>query len=403
MDIIKHKIKSVEEESIAHELDLQAGDTLLTINGQPVSDVLDYRFMIQEEDILIEIEKANGEVWELEIEKDEEEDLGLIFETDLMDEMRTCHNKCIFCFMDQMPTGMRSSLYLKDDDPRLSFLQGNYVTLTNLTEKEADRIANYHLSPLHISVHVSNPDLRCKMLNNKHAGGLFKHIHKFNNAGIIMHFQIVLCKGINDGKVLDDTINDLLNVSNMGSLSVVPVGLSKHRQGLFPLQPFLQEDARQVIKQVEQYKKVYCADEWYIKAGLDMPPYEYYDNFPQLENGVGMCALFEREYKQTEPMFSQNAGIVTGEAAEGLIRKLTDSNLNKVYAVKNDFFGNNVTVSGLLTGKDIIMQLKEKVQSDGCTGLYLPSNMFRAGTDTTLDNMSRGDIEQQIGLPIWVN
>ena len=406
-----HKIKDIEPASIAHEMDIKPGDKLLTINGQKIADVLDYRFLIHEEALLVEIEKQNGEIWELEIEKEETDDLGLVFDISLMDKPKSCKNQCIFCFMDQLPKGLRKSLYFKDDDFRLSFLSGNYVTLTNLTEQEAERIALYHLSPLHISIHTSEPDLRCKMLNNPAAGKLFDYLQKFANAGITMHFQIVLCKGINDGKLLDDTIAALLSLgSKAASLSVVPVGLTKYRHALFPLEPFTKADALLVIAQIEKWQRiahkqygtsfVFCADEWYLKAEIPMPPYDHYEDFPQLENGVGMWRLFEHENKNLFTDLNtefKKYGIVTGMAAFGLIKKLAGP--MKIYPVKNDFFGHNIQVSGLLTGRDIVDQLGEKARRDGCTGLFLPENMFRAGTEYTLDDMTRGEIETRLNLP----
>ncbi|MCL2398655.1 MAG: DUF512 domain-containing protein [Defluviitaleaceae bacterium] len=417
-----HKIKDVESGSIANQLEIEPGDMLLTINGQKIIDVLDYRFMIQEEELLLEIEKPNGEIWELDIEKEEADDIGLIFESGLMDQAKSCHNRCIFCFVDQLPKKMRKSLYFKDDDFRLSFLMGNYVTLTNIDQAEAERIIHYHLSPMHISVHAADLALRRKMLNNSNPDDLFEYLKKFNDAGITMHFQIVLCKGINDGGALDKTISALLNIgSKASSLSVVPVGLTKYREGLHVLEPFLQEDAKKVINQVEKWQAhiqkergtsfVFCADEWYIKANLPMPPYKYYEDFPQLENGVGMWALFEREFVNSiKPKMKQIDGIiglVTGEAAKNLIEKLA-ANIPgqvKVYSVQNNFFGSNVTTSGLLTGKDVIEQVKEKAHQDGCTRLLLPQNMFRTESkfiEYTLDDMHREEIEQKLGIPIQI-
>ena len=392
----KHKIIEVRPGSIADELNIEPGDSLLLINGNKIADVLDYRFMIQDEYLIVEIEKSDGEIWELEIEKDEMEDLGFIFESSLMDNQRACTNHCIFCFIDQMPKELRPSLYFKDDDPRLSFLTGNYVTLTNLSQAEAQRIARYHLSPLHISVHAADPVLRCKMMGNPKAGKLFEHLKLFHSAGITMHFQIVLVKGVNDGQALDDTISALQKLGS--SLSVVPVGLTKHRVGLYPIEPFTKEEAAEVIKQVSKWKGfAYCSDEWYIKAGIKMPDYEYYNDFPQLENGVGMWALFEREFKG----FPKNSGIVTGEAAQDLMRKLAPE--SKVYVVKNDFFGENVTVSGLLTGRDIVVQVGKMAKEDGCKVVFLPENMFRAGTECTLDDMTREEIERELGVRVSIN
>jgi len=390
-----HKILEVEQNSIANELEIEPGDCLLSINGQKVADVLDYRFMIQSEELIVEIQKSNNEIWELEIEKDETEDLGLIFQSGLMDEQRSCNNRCIFCFVDQMPKGLRHSLYFKDDDPRLSFLSGNYVTLTNLSQAEARRIAKYHLSPLHISVHAADCNLRCEMMGNSEADNLFEHLQLFYDAGITMHFQIVLVKGVNDGAALDNTIAALAKLG--ASLSVVPVGLTKYRDGLYKISPFSKEDAITIIKQVSKWNGfAYCSDEWYIKADIPMPDYEFYGEFPQLENGVGMWALFEQEHKP----FPNSAGIVTGVAAQGLIKKLAPN--SKVYVVKNDFFGHDVTVSGLLTGQDIVAQVGAKPLQDSCKTLILPKNMFRDGTESTLDDMTRSEIEQHLGVKIEV-
>ena len=421
-----HIIKDVEPGSIADQLEIEPRDVLLTINGQKITDVLDYRFMIQDEALLIEIEKPNGEIWELDIEKEESDDIGLTFESGLMDQAKSCHNSCIFCFVDQLPKAMRKSLYFKDDDIRLSFLTGNYATLTNIDLIEAERIAHYHLSPLHISIHASDPAIRRKMLNNSKSDNLFDYLRIFNNAGISMHFQIVLCKGINDGLTLDETIGTLLNiVPGASSLSVVPVGITKFRENLYPLEVFSQKDAEKVINQVGKWQThaqklrgtsfVYCADEWYIKANLPMPPYEHYEGFPQLENGVGMWALFEWDFKRglIKQKIEQNLkqidegtiGLVTGVAAKGLIEKLTThiSRKVKVYTVKNDFFGHNVTTSGLLTGHDIIKQVKEKAHQDGCKLLFLPPNMFKTESpfiEYTLDDMCREDLEQNLGIPV---
>ena len=443
-----HKIKHVKSDSIAGELGIKPGDFLLTINRQKIDDVFEYRFLAQEEELVLEVLVAglddedgedvedseddevveysedgeNGEVWELEIEKNETEDLGLVFESGLMDEVRRCCNSCIFCFIDQMPPDMRPSLYFKDDDLRLSFLSGNYVTLTNLDMKEAERIARYHLSPLHISVHTTDLALRSKMLNNPNASKLFDHLELFKNAGIIMHFQIVLCKGINDGHALDESIGALMKFAlpELGSsLSVVPVGLTKYREGLHVLKPFLVEDAKGVIRQVEKWQRlakekygtsfVYCADEWYINSGIKMPEYDHYENFPQLENGVGMWALFERTVKEDNSILPPGFGIITGYAARGLMEKLA-SDSSKVYPIRNDFFGPNVTVSGLLTGRDIINQMKE-LKTKGLktkelkvkeAGLILPGNMFKSGTERTLDDMTKDDIERALGVPIII-
>jgi len=412
----KHPIKGVAPNSIAAELEIAAGDKLLAIDGKNIVDILDYRFMINADFLTLEIEKSNGDIWELEIEKDEDEDLGLIFENGLMDKVKRCGNNCPFCFVDQLPSGMRQPLYFKDDDIRLSFLHGNYVTLSNLSAAEVARIAQYHLSPLHISVHAADAQLRCKILNNKWAGSLFGYLRTFCDAGITMHFQIVLCKGLNDGEILDNTIAALLQLHpNAVSLSVVPVGLTKYRQNLPFLQPFSQTDAQTVISQVQTWQNyarqkhgttfVFCADEWYIKAGspqFAMPNYEHYEDFPQLENGVGMWATFDHEFSpQNVPILqdkSQKIGIITGTAAAKLIQKKFCN--HNIYIIKNNFFGETITVSGLLTAKDIISQAKNPAHKDNCSGLLLPSNMFRE--NITLDNVTTQELSAALGMPVYI-
>ena len=284
----RHIIKSIEPGSIAEELGIEKGDILLSINDQEVEDVFDYHFYVNDEQLVLTIEKPDGEEWELEIEKDYEEDLGIEFEQGLMDEYRSCRNKCIFCFIDQMPKGMRDTLYFKDDDSRLSFLQGNYVTLTNMSDHDIDRIIRYHLEPINISFHTTNPELRCQMLHNRFAGEALKKVDRLYEAGIEMNGQIVLCRGINDGEELERTIRDLSGyLPCLQSVSVVPVGLTKYRDGLYPLEPFTPEDARKVLEVVhrwqdELYEKwgshfIHAGDEWYLLAGEEMPPQERYD------------------------------------------------------------------------------------------------------------------------------
>ncbi|MCL1988978.1 MAG: DUF512 domain-containing protein [Firmicutes bacterium] len=417
-----HVITMVSPNSIAEELEIFAGDKLISINNKKIVDVLDYRFMINTDFLTLEIEKSNGEIWQLEIEKDDDEDLGLTFKSGLMDTVKRCANNCPFCFVEQLPKGMRQALYFKDDDIRLSFLHGNYVTLSNLSQAEVKRIAKYHLSPLHISVHAAAANLRCQILGNKKASYLFDYLEIFRRAGITMHFQIVLCKGLNDGKILDETIQSLLQLQpNAASLSVVPVGLTKFRQNLPFLQPFSREESQAVIKQVQKWQShamekygtafVFCADEWYIKAGFEkfpMPKYEHYEGFPQLENGVGMWAMFDCEFNLQNLEGSvdfanlsnledvKKFGVVTGEAAALLIKKKFPN--NKIYVVKNQFFGETITVSGLLTATDVISQVKEKVHKDNCKGLFLPTNMFRE--NVTLDDVTKSELEEKLGLPI---
>ena len=297
-----HLIKSVLPGSIADELEIESGDKLISINNNEIEDVFDYHFYVNDEYLTLLIEKKNGEEWELEIEKDYEVDLGIEFEQGLMDEYRSCRNKCMFCFIDQMPKGMRETLYFKDDDSRLSFLQGNYVTLTNMSDKDIDRIVRYHLEPINISFQTTNPELRCKMLHNRFAGEALKKVDILYEGGIQMNGQIVLCKGENDGEELERTIRDLKKyVPQLQSVSVVPVGLTKYRDGLYPLEPFDKEDAKKVLATIHKWQKelykefglhvIHASDEWYILAGEEVPEEERYDGYLQLENGVGMLRL----------------------------------------------------------------------------------------------------------------
>ena len=305
----KHIISTVHPGSIAEEMGIEPGDRLLTMNGNEIEDIFDYRYYMEDELVVLLVEKANGEQWELEIEKEEFEDLGMDFEQGLMDEYRSCHNKCIFCFIDQMPPGMRETLYFKDDDSRLSFLQGNYVTLTNMSEHDMQRIVKYHLEPINISFQTTNPELRCRMLHNRFAGDALKKVDILYQAGIEMNGQIVLCKGFNDGEELERSIRDLTKyLPFLRSVSVVPVGLSKYRDGLEPLEPFTKEDANHVLDIIYKWREkvypeygihfIHASDEWYILAERELPDEEQYDGYLQLENGVGMLRLLHDEFME---------------------------------------------------------------------------------------------------------
>ena len=305
----KHIISRVLPGSIGEELELEPGDVLAEINHQPVEDVFDYRYLMNDEYIELLIEKADGEIWELEVEKDYDEDLGIEFENGLMDEYRSCSNHCMFCFIDQMPPGMRETLYFKDDDSRLSFLQGNYVTLTNMSQDDIQRVIKYHLSPINVSFQAMNPELRCKMLHNRFAGDALKKVDQLYEAGIIMNGQIVLCKGFNDGEELEYSLEKLSEYAPvLQSVSVVPVGLTKFRDGLYPLESFEREDAIRVLEQIHRwqdkmYQKhgihfIHASDEWYILAGQTLPEEERYDGYLQLENGVGMLRLLDTEVQE---------------------------------------------------------------------------------------------------------
>jgi len=423
----QHKIISTSKNSIAWEMKVEPGDILLSIDGQEIKDILDYRFLIADESIIVELQKPNGEIWELEIEKDSDDDLGLFFSPESMGEDRRCANACIFCFVDQQPPGLRESLYVKDDDPYQSFALGNYITLTNLESEDIDQIIKYRLSPMRISVHAGDMSLRRMMMGSIRAGYLFKILERFLEAGIDMHFQVVLCKGINDEAQLDNTIERLLALGDRAqSLAVVPVGLTQYREGLYPLERFTPDDARAVIVQVEGWQSrllkergcrfVFLADEWYVLAGVQVPVYDEYEGFPQLDNGVGMMALFETEFLSALKKIgsscmrrvgiqppSQAVGLVTGQAAEAFMGKLAtkftqtypDTAIT-IHAIQNDFYGSEITVSGLLTGQDIINQLKEKCE--GLDILFLPGNAFRSGSDEMLCGTTLGDISKALGV-----
>ena len=379
----RHIIKSIEPGSIAEELGIEKGDILLSINDQEVEDVFDYHFYVNDEQLVLTIEKPDGEEWELEIEKDYEEDLGIEFEQGLMDEYRSCRNKCIFCFIDQMPKGMRDTLYFKDDDSRLSFLQGNYVTLTNMSDHDIDRIIRYHLEPINISFHTTNPELRCQMLHNRFAGEALRKVDRLYEAGIEMNGQIVLCRGINDGEELERSIRDLAGyLPYLQSVSVVPVGLTRYRDGLYPLEPFTPEDARKVLEVVrrwqdELYEKwgthfIHAGDEWYLLAGEDMPPQERYDGYLQLENGVGMMRLLEDEFREAFEKLPgdempREVSVATGKLAYPLICGMAEKLKSRypgtvihTYQIENRFFGERITVAGLVTGQDLMEQLSGK-------------------------------------------
>ena len=419
-------IVGVEPHSIAHKLHIKAGDHLLTVNGEAVRDIFDYRFLSADELVVLEIEKANGRRKVFEIEKDFGDDLGLLFEEGLMDSYRSCTNACIFCFIDQMPKGMRDTLYFKDDDSRLSFLQGNYVTLTNMKDADIDRIIRYHMGPINISVHTTDPDLRCRMLNNRFAGDCLSYIDRLYEAGIPMNGQIVLCKGINDGAQLEKTIRDLSSyLPAMQSLSVVPAGLTKYREGLYPLESFTKEDALAVIKSVEKFQQtiynkssthfVHASDEFYLLAGMEVPEEETYDGYLQLENGVGMLRLLNEEFhdalrmrKDEKTKMTNRKGscsVATGmlafpymerfakEASEALSCEIG------VYGIRNSFFGESITVSGLVCGCDIISQLKGKPLGEE---LLLPVNMFRTGETYFLDDVTKQEVEEALSVKIRI-
>ena len=412
----EHMIKDVLPGSIADELGIEAGDKLISINNNEIEDVFDYHFYVNDEELVLLIEKPNGEEWELEIEKDYEEDLGIEFEQGLMDEYRSCHNKCMFCFIDQMPEGMRDTLYFKDDDSRLSFLQGNYVTLTNMSDHDIERIVRYHLEPINISFQTTNPELRCKMLHNRFAGDALKKVDTLYESGIQMNGQIVLCKGINDGEELERSIRDLSKyVPCLQSVSVVPVGLTKYREGLYPLETFTREDAVKILDTIHRWQDkfyeeygihfIHAGDEWYILAGEEMPEEERYDGYLQLENGVGMLRLLENEFEEAYEKADgddrdRELSIATGFLAYPYIQKMASRIEEKyfntqihVYPIRNDFFGELITVSGLITGRDLIHQLQNQKLGDR---LLLPCNMFRSQEEVFLDDITLAQVEDAL-------
>lgn len=417
----EHPIVAVAPGSIAEEMELEPGDVLLSVNGKEIEDIFDYQYLVEDEYLCLLVKKADGEEWELEIEKGYSEDIGIAFESGLMDDYRSCSNQCIFCFIDQMPKGMRDTLYFKDDDSRLSFLQGNYVTLTNMKDKDIDRIIYYHLAPINVSVHTTNPKLRCEMLHNRFAGDALEKMRRLANAGIEMNGQIVLCKGVNDGPELERTLSDLTAcIPSMRSVSVVPVGLTKFREGLYPLEPFACEDAKRVLAAIHRWQDhcmerfgmhfVHGGDEWYLLAKEELPVEERYDGYPQLENGVGMITLLRNEFKealeaqQPDDTLHRLVTLATGRLAGPVLTELTECMKAKfphveikVREIRNDFFGERITVAGLLTGRDIMAQLKGEELGDA---LLIPCSMLRSGEEVFLDDVSVADMKKTLQVPI---
>jgi putative radical SAM enzyme (TIGR03279 family) len=409
------RIESVERFSPAEKAKLKAGDEIISINGNEIRDVLDYRYYICEKKLSVLVIR-NGEEKTFNIKKGEYDDLGLEFETFLMDKKHSCRNKCIFCFIDQLPKGMRETLYFKDDDSRLSFLQGNYITLTNMTEEDIDRIIKMRMSPINISVHTTDPDLRVKMLKNPRSGEVLAYIKKLADAGIEICAQIVLCRGVNDGKHLEKTMHDLACLHpQVTSVSIVPAGLTKHRDGLYPLTPFTKEESAAVVAQVEAFAAAckaslgssifYCGDELYLEAGLPLPEGDYYEGYRQIENGVGMIASMKEEFAsaleaEEGDERERSLSIATGHAAYGFISECAEKVKEKfpnirinVYEIRNDFFGESVTVAGLVTGVDLISQLSGK---ELYGELLLPANMLRHGGDLFLCGTSREELAEKL-------
>lgn len=449
-----HIIRKVLPGGIAEEMGVEPGMSILKINDVVPEDVFDYQYLMEDEYVTVLIRETDGTETLLEIEKDPDEDFGVEFESSLMDDYRHCSNKCIFCFIDQMPKGMRDTLYFKDDDSRLSFLQGNYVTLTNMKDKDIDRIIRYNMEPINISIHTTNPDLRCRMLGNRFAGQIFSKVQRLADAGITMNGQIVLCRGINDGAELERSIRDLSKYRPaMRSVSVVPVGLTKFRDGLAPLIPFDKESAGEVIDIIERWQKtfaeegtdpafphfIHASDEWYILAGRELPEPSRYDGYVQLENGVGMVSLMETEIDEELRELTSRDDIsgfiqertvtaVCGKLVEPYMRIFADKVMQAfpmihihVKSIRNDFFGPTITVTGLITGQDLIAQLKEEralltgnhealSESSGDAAdadplgeeILIPVNMLRSGEKVFLDDLTVYDVEREIGIPVGV-
>ena len=418
------KILSVSDGSPAQKAGIRGGETLISINKKEIADVLDFRFHQINTRLILKIEDENGKVRRVKIKKDEYEELGLEFETYLMDKQHCCKNKCIFCFVDQLPKGMRETLYFKDDDTRLSFLFGNYVTLTNITDHEIERIIKMHISPINISVHTTNSDLRVKMMANPNAGKALSIMRRFADAGISINCQLVLCPDINDGEELVRSLDDLSSLfPSLESIALVPVGLTCHREGLYPLSPYTEGKAREVIKIADEFgekflkeygsRLVYCSDEFFIKANLPLPDYSYYEDFSQLENGVGLIRSMQNDVdlllEDAEPntdarpiSFSIATGVDAAPYIEAEIEKISKVFPNieaHIYPIENNFFGHTITVTGLITAADIIAQLKEKELGEA---LILPDVMLRHEKDRFLDDKTVSFVEEALNTKIII-
>lgn len=411
------KVTAIDDNSIGKEIGLEVGDELLGFDGYPLVDILDYLYYDDQEEFVMNIKSKQGDIVDVEIEKDVDEKLGLTLDESVELNVMPCKNKCIFCFVDQLPKGMRDTLYVKDDDYRLSFVSGNYVTLTNVGDKELKRIARLKLSPLYISVHCYDKATKKLMVANPHGAELFDKMQYLKEHDIQMHAQIVLCKGINDGEKLQETLCRLYDLRpNLLSVAVIPVGLSGHREGLYELQPIDEDCARKVIEQVEKFDKhvggsfCYCSDEFYLKARLPLPDYDSYGDFGQIENGVGLVAQFEREFEvaldAVQPSDKQiKLDFVTGKSFCDVLSSLLERAKSKfsglqytVHAVRNDHFGESITVAGLITAKDIIAQVQEP-----CGRVVIPANMLREFTTTFLDGMSVQELSEKLDSKIYVS
>ncbi|APM38724.1 DUF512 domain-containing protein [Clostridium kluyveri] len=425
---MKNRIKAIKPGSIAEEMEMEVGDYLISINNAKVKDIIDYKFLISDDYAEVEIQKENGEIWTLEIEKEYDEDLGVEFEDAILDKPKSCHNKCIFCFIDQMPEGMRKTLYFKDDDSRLAFLQGNFVTLTNMRKEDIDRIIKYKISPINVSVHTTNPRLRVKMINNRFAGNIYKVLKKLTKNHIKVNCQIVLCPDINDGRELKRTIEDLYKLyPEVENVAVVPVGVTKYRQGLFNLKQYNENSAREQLEIAEELQKKYIkevgapfvrfSDEFYIISNKEIPSAEFYENYKQLEDGVGMVRIFRDNIKnglkdlnlKAKGSFTFITGDLAYEEIKNAAKKIMKTNPHIIIHVKkiiNNFFGNTITIAGLVTSKDILEQLKCEILGNY---LIIPECMLRKGYELSqsnkrvfLDDVTLEELENSLNRKILV-
>ncbi|MBC8061741.1 MAG: DUF512 domain-containing protein [Clostridiaceae bacterium] len=407
------KISKIKIGSIAEELEIESGDILISINGTEIKDIIDYKFLLADDYVEVEIEKKDGEVWTLEVEKDYEEDLGMEFEKEIMDEALSCCNNCLFCFVDQLPRGMRKTLYFKDDDSRLSFLQGNFVTLTNMTDEDIDRIIRYRISPINVSVHTTNPSLRVKMLNNRFAGNIYQRLQKLAAAGIKMNCQIVLCPGYNNGEELIKTVKDLyLLYPSVENVAAVPVGVTSFRKNLNEITLYDAESSKAELNNIFDFQKnsikeistpfIRLSDEFYVLSGNEVPKAEFYSEFDQVEDGVGMIRLFRdsisKDLKKLKIEGKGSFTLITGTLAYNEILKAAiaiearNNNLKlNVHKVINNFFGETITVAGLLTGQDIMKQIKVDSVLDY---IIMPRNMFKSGENIMLDDVTIDELEK---------
>ena len=414
----QQKIVRVEPGSPAARGGVREGDALLAINGEPVVDLIDYEFLTANRTLQLRLLDGAGRERTVAVHKRETEPLGLSFATSLMSGMRSCANRCVFCFIDQMPCDVRSSLLVKDDDWRLSFIMGNYVTLTNVSDREFARILKRRVSPLYISVHATEPAVRERMMRNRHAGRLMERLQALAEAGLLFHAQVVCCPEMNDGAVLDRTLADLYGLYPAAqSVALVPVGLTRYRDGLVPIRPYTAEEARGMVARISAFQTraraengtafAFLSDEWYLLAGVPLPPYGDYEDFPQIENGVGLLRLFESDFREAlaerEPLPARRAlSMAGGEAAYPFFRELYRALVPygidlSVYPIRNDYFGGNVSVGGLVTGGDLVRQLTGRLSSGV---LLIPHNMLREGEDVFLDGMTLLEAEEALSVHI---